>query len=55
MIRKLLCWLGFHNYERIEMIKYINNCKDNKGNTIINVKPFYRKQCKHCKHIKDEI
>ena len=55
MIRKLLCWLGWHEYQRVEMIKYTNKGTDNEGNTIINVKPFYRKQCKHCKHIKDEI
>lgn len=55
MIRKLLCWLGLHEYQRVEMIKYTNKGIDNEGNTIINVKPFYRKQCKHCKHIKDEI
>ena len=53
MIRKLLCWLGYHNYKRIEMVKYVNQGNDNKGNTIFNVKPYYRKQCKHCQHIKE--
>ena len=52
MIRKLLCWLGWHDYHNIEMVKYINKGIDDNGNTIFNVNPYYRKCCKHCGAIK---
>ena len=39
MIRKLLCWLGWHEWERYEYTHYILFCEDYKET---------REKCKHC-------
>lgn len=50
MLRKLLCWLGWHEWDWICTIEY---CKVGLIYEVDCFKcPFYKKICKHCGKVK---